>query len=1006
MTHSRNVPAVGLVLSLIVAWGVVATADDELARQLPRIPPTEPADALKTLKVHPGFRVELVASEPLTADPVSACFDADGRLYVVEMRGYPFPEKEPTGVVRLLEDTDDDGRFDKGTAFLSGLNWPTGVLPYDGGVFICAAPDLIYAKDTDGDGVADVRKFMFTGFGTQNVQQLLNGLCWGLDGWVYGAAAGNGGEIKNLKRPQARPVSVRGRDFRFRPDGSAFEAISGGGQFGHVFDDWGRRFVCNNRWHARQIVLPARYLERHPEVTVAGVIADIAADGNEAPVYRISPPEPWRVVRSKQYEAKMKTDPVFARRLPNAERHPAGFFSSASGLTLYRGSTFGPGYRGNVFVCDVAGNLVHRKILTPAGSIFRAERAEPEVKAEFLASTDTWFRPVNLVNTPDGTLLVLDMYRETIEHPLSIPDDIKAHLDLTSGKDRGRIYRIVPAGVGSRPSFRRPSPRLSQASTEALLDCLNDPQNAWLRETAHRLLRERGGRGALPSLVSTARSGLNPLVRLHALWLLENLNESDDEALLAALRDPVPGVRENAARLAEPRLSDPRYRAGLLRLASDPDAMVRFQSALSMSFLDDRQVVPALAAIAARDASDKWTRTAVLLGSRGRTLELVNALAETRKFFGSETGRVWLEELAAVIGVGKDPKPSVELFERFTEPDADPGQARAVVLGLGRSFQRSGRRPEGLFAGETAARLAPLLEKAAVRAGSFSRPVPDRVEAIRLLALGPAETALKALPDLLDASEPPEVQVEAVRVLGGLSDPRVGKVVVDRWRSLSPSVRREAAEVLLARPDRAARLLDAIESRALAPGDLDPLRRKQLLEHPRRELRDRAARLMTNTGGSESDRAEVIRSYRKAAELEGDRGRGHAVYRKICATCHRAGGEGVEVGPGLETVAAKPPDDLIIQILDPNREVAPGFVNYTVATSDGWVVSGMIAEETGASLTLKRAEGVTEVVPRARVEAVTATGLSLMPEGLEKGLSPQDLADLVAFLRGLAPQGP
>src|SRR5262249_13945146 len=159
-------------------------------------------------------------------DPVSACYDADGRLYVVEMRGYPYPEKSPTGYVRRLEDLDGDGRFDRSTIFYEGLSWPTGVVPYDGGVFIAVAPDILYAKDTDGDGVADVRKVMFGGFGTQNVQGLVNGLLWGPDGWIYGVAGGNGGDIKNLSRPGDRPVSVRGRDFRFKPDGSAFEAVS------------------------------------------------------------------------------------------------------------------------------------------------------------------------------------------------------------------------------------------------------------------------------------------------------------------------------------------------------------------------------------------------------------------------------------------------------------------------------------------------------------------------------------------------------------------------------------------------------------------------------------------------------------------------------------------------------------------------------------------------------------------------------------------------------------
>ena len=312
--------AVVAVGARIATWAASpGPQDDDLARELPRIKPLEPAAALESFRIHAGFRLEPVAVEPLVTDPVSVCYDADGRLYVVEMRGYPFPEKTPSGNVTRLEDRDGDGRFETRTIFLDGLSWPTGIVPYDGGVFIAVAPDIIYAKDTNGDGVADVKKVMFTGFGTDNVQGLLNGLLWGPDGWIYGVTSSNGGTIHNRSRPDAKPVSVRGRDFRFKPDGSAFEAISGGGQFGHSFDDWGHRFTCNNSNHVRQIVLPSHYLERNPALIPPPAVLDIAAEGPAAPVFRISPPEPWRVVRTRQRAA----DPVLSRRLPadGAVRH-------------------------------------------------------------------------------------------------------------------------------------------------------------------------------------------------------------------------------------------------------------------------------------------------------------------------------------------------------------------------------------------------------------------------------------------------------------------------------------------------------------------------------------------------------------------------------------------------------------------------------------------------------------------------------------------------------------
>ena len=412
---------VHLLLSLLIAASAntVRGQEDDLGKQSLRIKPLSPAAALETFRVKGGFHLEAVAVEPVVLDPVSVCYDAHGRLYVVEMRGYPYPEKTPTGQVTRLVDRDGDGRFETRTAFLSGLSWPTGIVPYDDGVFIAVVPDIVYAKDTNGDGVADLSRVVFTGFGTENVQGLLNGLLWGPDGWIYGVASVNGGIIQNRLQSEKPPVSVRGRDFRFKPDGRAFEAISGGGQFGHCFDDWGHRFTCNNSNHVRQIVLPSSYLEHNPDLIPPAVILDIAAEGPASPVHRISPAEPWRVLRTRQRAA----DPVMSRRLPRTELVATGFFTSATGITIYRGSSYPEEYRGNVFVGGVGGNLVHRKTLEINGATHLAGRADLE--GEFLASTDNWFRPVNFANTPEGTLLILDMYRETIEHPFSIPSRSK-----------------------------------------------------------------------------------------------------------------------------------------------------------------------------------------------------------------------------------------------------------------------------------------------------------------------------------------------------------------------------------------------------------------------------------------------------------------------------------------------------------------------------------------------------------------------------------------------------
>ena len=984
---------IGLVSGSLALAGVPGD-DDDLARELPRIPSMSTDQALKSFQIQPGFRLSLAAAEPLVTDPVSACYDADGRLYVVEMRGYPYPENSPTGNVRRLEDTNGDGTFDKSTVFADGLSWPTGVLASDGGVFITVAPDIIYAKDTNGDGVADLQRVMFSGFGTQNVQGLVNGLIWGPDGWIYGTSSSNGGEIQNRTHPDQKLVSVRGQDFRFRPDGSAFEAIAGGGQFGHAFDDWGHRFTCNNSNHIRQIVLEPGDLASNPALTVPSVIQDIAVEGPAAPVFRISAPEPWRVVRTRQRVA----DPEMLAKLAPTERFAAGFFTSATGVTIYRGTAYPAEYQGNAFIGDVGANLVHRKLLAARGAEFQATRADQNV--EFLASPDNWFRPVNFVNTPSGTLLILDMYRETIEHPFSIPEPIKKHLDLTSGRDKGRLYELLPESFQ-----RRPAPHLSQATSAELASLLDDP-DAWWRETAQRLLLERRDPAAIALVRNQVTQAKRPQGRVHALWTLAALGALSDADLLATVRDSNPHVRQQVAALfrtlkAPGRALEDRV-AGL---ATDPDAGVRFQVALalgSMAVTPDRPLREQLA-ILERDATDPWTRLAVYASAAGTqaTSLLIAVLGLTPP---SAEGRGMAQSLAELIGAGGSVS-DVELALGWASDTAVDSRSRhALIRGLGRGLQRAGKSLRALVSQSPRPELTTAFAEAAQQASDNSLELSARVDAIQIVGLGPLETTMATLPELLDARQPTELQMAALRALGEQADPRVGPAVIERWKAISPGTQREAVEVLLARPERLNALLDAVEAKQVPAGALEPTRRKGLLEHANAQIQARAAKLFG--GELQSDRAAVIASFKPALALEGQPASGRGLFQKACAPCHKAEGQGEAIGPDLATVVGRTAEDLIVHIIDPNREVLPQYLDYSVATTDGRIFTGLIASETPGAVTLKRAGNVTDVIARPQIEAIASSGRSLMPEGLEKALSHQDLADLIGFLKSIQPAAP
>ncbi len=308
-----------------------------LADELPRVPPVGGDKALKTFDVQGGFHLELVAIEPQVASPVDACFDADGRLYVAEMRDYPF-SWEPTklnphgggpkdaGTVRLLLDTDGDGKFDRSTIFADKITWPTSVCCYDGGVFVLAPPHLHYFKDTDGDGVANVRKIVLSGFGRDNVQAVANNLKWSLDNRIVFAAGRNGGALSHNGK---QIYEIHGQDISFDPaallsegdpESSALGSVTGGEQFGLSFDDWGNRYVCNNSNHIEQVLFEDRYLRRNPYAPGSPAIRTIAKEGPAAPVFRRSPPEPWRVVRTR----RRVSDPKMVRSLPFTEQFAVG----------------------------------------------------------------------------------------------------------------------------------------------------------------------------------------------------------------------------------------------------------------------------------------------------------------------------------------------------------------------------------------------------------------------------------------------------------------------------------------------------------------------------------------------------------------------------------------------------------------------------------------------------------------------------------------------------------
>ena len=1022
MVYVVNRTLTTFLILLVVANCVSAFADDQdrkvTSADMPRILPTGATDAIATFKLAAGFQIELVASEPLVSDPVDACFDEFGRMFVAEMHGYPF-SFEPTrlnpagggkanaGIIRLLEDTDGDGGMDKSSIFADGISWPTSVCCYNGGIFVIAPGYLYYMKDTNNDGKADIKDIILSGFGRDNVQAVTNGLRWGTDNFIYFAAGRNPRQLMH----RGKPLSGFGsNDIRFDPRTETFEVVTGGVQFGHTVDDWGTRFVCSNSDHVVQIIYPQHYLARNRFLVPTGLVKSIATDGASAPVYRISPPEPWRIIRQKWRAAEKgyrlefnetggwEFIPLDASKPAGVvpTEYPEGFFTSATGVTIYRGDAYPQQFSGNLFVGDVGGNLIHRKTLQTDNVTYSASRAD--IGEEIVASTDNWFRPVNFVNAPDGSLFVLDMYRETIEHPFSIPEQIKAFLDMYSGFDRGRIYRLVSPGMQRRPvtSFGR----LNDAEIVQQLAS----SNGWNRDTAQRLIWERQDVAFVDLIDKLLTTDISPQAKIHALNSLDGLNVIRASHLRRALKDEHPRVRSHAVRLAEKSLRESDQLLGdLLPLVNDMSEHVRFQLAFSLGESNNADVVEALAILARNPDNGLNVQTAVLSSSSKIMGQLFAALIKDDVAVQQSHVQSLLSQLGIMIGSNPDVPDSYVLLEALNQSQPYAVRANALTALCAGLERRSSNLTELLQSAAIPQTVREsvdsLFSVAAAEATNDRLPDDQRIAGIRLLAFANYETASSRLLPLLSPRSSQTLQRAVVSAIGRQSGPSVARELLGHWSALSPLVRSELLDELLSSEARCGQLLTAIEEANVKVSEIGASHRSQLLKHRSSAIRKRSELLWGDE--VETNRSQVVTQFQDVLALMGDPANGRTVFTRTCSVCHKVGEIGYQVAPDLASVKNKSTADLLISILDPNRETQPNFNAYNVITVQGRNHNGIISSETSNSVTLRKAEAKEDVVLRDNIDEMTATGISLMPEGLEKDLSRQQIADVIAFIKSI-----
>lgn len=681
---------------------------------IPPAPVLTAEQALKTFTVAKGFRIEAVATDPLVGDPISMQIAPDGKIWVIEMRGYMNDvdakgEDQPLGIIATLEDTDGDGRMDKRTEFAKGLVMPRAMSLIGDGVLIAEPPHLWFMRDTNKDGVADEKTEIATDYGnTSNPEHNANGLVWMLDNWIYSA----------------------NYTARFRYEGGGQFTRDGTitrGQWGIAQDDAGRIYYNSNSDPLRVDAVPSSYLRRNPNFAGSGTNVQVAPA--RLPTF------PGRVTPgiNRGYNTLDKDGKLMS-------------VTAACGPMIYRGGLFPAEFRGDAFIAEPSGNLIKRiKITERDGAITGTNAYEG---TEFLTSTDERFRPVSLYNGPEGALYVVDLYRGILQHRTYVTSYLRKQIEergLANGIGLGRIWRVVPDGA-PKANFKLD---LAQATTAQLVEKLNSP-NGWVRDNAQRLLVEKRDAAATAALTAVAIDPVkSATARVHALWTLDGLGTLDRATVLVALAERDARVNVAAMRLAEKFFKQPDGEQLVARVAArvTTEPAVRLQMALTLGEAKTKAAEAAMIALVVEAGTQPYLVDAVVSGLNRREADFVEALVSEVKEGGAAVKAAVVAATGAVMK-SSDPVRLARVLALV--PDgATPAWARTAVLdGVERALPRmsDGR----VLAANLAAEPKPLVEFAAKGSvpeaerakkllGSLRWPGKPGMAAIAAVKLAPAE---------------------------------------------------------------------------------------------------------------------------------------------------------------------------------------------------------------------------------------------------------------------------
>lgn len=998
-------------------WGVQGDLITKMQKPLP------PEESIKHFITPEDFRLELFAAEPqLVGKPIAMNWDERGRLWVCETIDYPnelMPPEKGRDHIRICEDTDGDGKADTFTIFADNLSIPSTIEFCHGGVIVQAGVETLFLKDTNGDDKADVREILITGWAMGDTHGGVSNFNYGLDN-RYWAMQGYNDSHPKYSKGEHRGFRQGPFNFTVQPTKSAAEVTdvefvrsTTNNSWGLGISEEGLIFASTaNRAPSFFVPIPNRYYERVRGWT-PGLMADLISD---------------------THLFKPVTD-----KIRQVDHH--GGYTAGAGHAIYTARSYPKAWWNRVaFVCGPTGHLVGTFVLNREGATFRDSNP-----FNLVASDDEWTAPIMAEVGPDGNVWIIDWYNYIVQHNPT-PSGFKtgkgnAYESDLRDKTHGRIYRLVYHGKDGQPGADQPA-KLDVKNPESLVTALSHSNRLWRRH-AQRLLVQRGLKDVVPALIKLVQNkdvdaiNNNPGA-VHALWTLHGLKAMSGEAAeaaRAALQHPAAGVRRNAAltlpadehsvsALASANLlndDDRQVRLGALMALADMPPSAKAGEILAASsrnadFMNDKFLKEGLICAAATHANHFLSAVLVVQKGSNENDQSTNARIETIQVLAEHLARSGLnsdqldkliaslakaapQEIDAMVaglaaGWPKDNRPKLsQATEKSMEElvkNASP-KTRGALVRLASSWGSEGFQK---YAKEIAKSMLEMI-------GNGNAQSADRITAASdLIQLNSADPeTVKSLLELISPQMPPTIASGVVRALAESTAPNVGEQLLSRWESMPPTLRTDVIAVLMKRPKTTQELLDSMKKGQVSIGDLTLDQRQSLTAHPDRPIRAAAEAIMKAAGGTISaDRQKVVEAYSAIAHKKGDATVGKQLFVKNCGNCHKHSGEGNEIGPDLTGMAVHPKEELLIHILDPNRSVEGNFRRYTVLTSAGQVLSGMLAAESQSAIELIDAEAKRHSIAREDIDKITSTNKSVMPEGFEQQLKEPDMQNLLEFL--------